>query len=104
MILECEAVVADVMGRAEINQAARLAWEAGFRVQPPITEHVTVVTRVVNGWFDLIRVFDDGHTEGIRQRADTGLWLPDDPAGDMEWMTSGDGPLQVITELLALPT
>jgi hypothetical protein len=93
-----------VLATREIKEAGRLLSAAGFTELPGIRADAKVGFRTIGEYYELVILFADGHLEAIRQIVDSPLWLPGrDEPGDFEWMKSGE-PLEVVHELLALPS
>ncbi len=88
----------------EIKEAGNLLGAAGFTELPGIRADARVGFRTIGEHYELVILFADGHMEAIRQAIDGPLWLPgQDERNDFEWMKSGE-PLDVVQELLALPS
>ena len=93
-----------ILATKEIQEAGRLLGAAGFTELPGIRADAKVGFRTVGEYYELVILFPDGHLEAIRQVVDGPLWLPGhDERADFEWMKSGE-PLDVVRELLALPS
>lgn len=96
--------VGDIPAAKEIWEAGRLLGAAGFTELPGIRVDAKVGFRTVGEYYELVILFPDGHLEAIRQVVDGPLWIPGhDERTDFEWMKSGE-PLEVVHELLALPS
>lgn len=97
-------VLGGILATKEIREAGRLLGEAGFTELPGIRADAKVGFRTIGEYYELVILFPDGHLEAIRQVVDTPLWVPGhDERGEFEWMKSGE-PLDVVHELLALPS
>ncbi|MGH4013885.1 MAG: hypothetical protein ACRDSL_08125 [Pseudonocardiaceae bacterium] len=96
--------VDEIMASNETKEAARLLSAAGFRELPGIRTDGRVGFRTIGDYYELVIQFTDGHMEAIRQTIDGPLWFPGhDEPHHLEWMKSGE-PLDVVQELLALPS
>ena len=97
--------VDEIMARAEIQKAARLARAAGFEVLEIEEGVFSAVHRTTgSGYYDLLIQWDDGEMEGVRQEARGRLWTPGhcrSRADSFVWSTSGST-LAVVEALLAL--
>lgn len=96
--------LADLLAVQEIKKAGRLLGAAGFTELPGIRADARVGFRTTGDYYDLVILFADGHMEAIRQTVDEPLWLPgQDERDDFQWSKSGE-PLEVVEELLGLPS
>ena len=96
--------VRGILATKEIQEAGRLLGAAGFTELPGVRADAKVGFRPIGEYYELVILFGDGHLEAIRQGVNGPLWLPgQDDQPDFEWMKSGE-PLDVVRELLALPS
>ncbi len=100
-------VTGEIMAAQEIKEAGRLLAAAGFRELKGVRAGVRVAFRGRGDYCDMAVLFADGHLEAIRQTLGSAgpLWVPgrDDPPDEVLWTATGE-PLDVVHELLALPT